>query len=735
MKKHSCRLFDAGLYVESLRQLRLMGLTCLLLCVVFAALVPILSGTHFSCTPAYAHAVVLYAFDFIAPVAMAFLSFGYLMRRSASDFYHSLPITREAAFFSRTLAILTYAAGTILLSLLVSFALFDLTGAVNWVQLPCLLSYHLLIFLPVLACALIGLSLTGTRLAALVVTGVVLFLPRMILVVIAGMAVRAGHILYPEEMGLLLNVNYNLPVALISALFTQGTVYETNPVGYLFYLPAQLYTLGLSVIYLIVGCALHHVRRSELAHTPAPNRALQHATRCLISLPLFLLLGACFAAEGLTADRDILAVLAVCAVLVYFLYELISTRRLRNLLPALALLPVVAALGLGIPWIGTFIGRQELKRCPAQEDIVSVSFDPSSAFEIEGDYTTWRLSQVDYDDPEMIGLVHTALERTIDYYTDADTTYTSGFRTVPIRFHLKNGGALTRQVRLTPDQQNRVEALRLENPAFLDAVEVLPAAEQLTGLTMTGSGSLSDRAGMQALWDSFCREYAALPLKEKLAINTDYNWSTTVDTGELAEAEPYEQSTLFNARLGQAIYEPSCVLNVYCVEGVRSFYGCFRLTAQMPDTLLQSMRQINSTDAPGLLKEGIGTLRQDLAGEASEGELYLYGSLQLYDPSGAHSGSVDLSHGILSETAEADYKYEDHYYVDRACLDAYDELLEILLRGDADIEDLDSPIVYVDSLGFENFDQGEGYHLGSAFLRLTEEDFARLLELAQTPLE
>ena len=73
--------------------------------------------------------------------------------------------------------------------------------------------------------------------------------------------------------------------------------------------------------------------------------------------------------------------------------------------------------------------------------------------------------------------------------------------------------------------------------------------------------------------------------------------------------------------------------------------------------------------------------------------------------------------------------------MDRACLDAYDELLEILLRGDADIEDLDSPIVYVDSLGFENFDQGEGYHLGSAFLRLTEEDFARLLELAQTPLE
>ena len=123
MKKRFCKLFDAGLYVESLRQLRLMGLTYLLLCLVFTVLVPILSSERLTCTPAFAHAAALYAFDYIAPVTMAFLSFGYLMRRNASDFYHSLPITREAAFFSRTLAILTYAAGTILLSLMVSLSL------------------------------------------------------------------------------------------------------------------------------------------------------------------------------------------------------------------------------------------------------------------------------------------------------------------------------------------------------------------------------------------------------------------------------------------------------------------------------------------------------------------------------------------------------------------------------------------------------------------------------------
>ena len=738
MKKHTCRLFDAGLYIESLRQLRLMGLTYLLLCLVFTALVPILSGERLACTPAFAHAAALYVFDYIAPVTMAFLSFGYLMRRNASDFYHSLPITREAAYFSRTLAILTYAAGTILLSLLVSFALFDITGAVNWLQLPGLLSYHLLIFLLVLACALIGLSLTGTWLAALVVTGIVLFLPRMILVVIAGMAASSGHILYPDEMGLLLNVNYNLPVSLISALFTGGSVYETDPLGYIFYLPAQLYTLGLSAIYLVVGCVLHHGRRSELARTAAPNRVMQHVTRCLISLPLFLLLGACVAAYDWNADSDVLTVLVVCAVLVYFLYELISTRRLRNLLPALAVLPIVVVLGLGIPWIGTFIGQQELKRCTAQQDIVSVSFDPVSAFESEGDYTTWRLGQVDYDDPELIGLLHGALERTVDHYTTnstTDTDYLSGFRTVSIRFHLKNGGTLTRQVRLTPDQQMRVGELRAQDAGFLDAIEALPTAEQLTGLTMTGVDLFDcDSVQMQSLWETFRREYAALPLKEKLVINTYYTWSTAAETVEQAVAEPYEQGSLFFTELGQEGYDPGCFLNYYCVDGVRSFYGCFKVTTQMPDTLLQAMQLVNSADVPERLKEDIGNLRGALSGEDGQGELYLYGSLQLYDPSGAYSGAVDLSHGIRGEYTYADGKYEDGYYVPQEFLDCYDELLAILLRGNADIEDLNSPIVYVDSLGFENFDKSSGYHLGSAFLRLSEADFARLLEIVQTPV-
>lgn len=737
MKNRSCKLFSLGLYLESLRQLRLMGLTYLLLCLVFSALQPILSGTSWYGTRAFAHAAVLFGYDFIAPVTLAFLSFGYLSRRNASDFYHSLPVTREAAFFARTLAMLTYGAATIALSLLLSFLLYDLAGAVNWLQLPGLISYHLLCFLLVLACTLIGLSLTGTRFAALVVTGVVLFLPRMILVVVAMMAARAGIILSPDSMGLLLNVNFNLPVSLIAALFTGGT-YQLDPSGYLFYLPSHLYTLALSLVYLVAGCALHHFRRSELAGTAAPNRVLQHVTRCLISLPLFLIIGAAIRCD---ADGDTLTMLTVCALLVYFLYELITTRKVRNLLPALAVLPIVAALGLGIPWVGSFIGQRELNRCPDMQDIESVSFDPYLAFEDDGDYTLCRLSRLRHDDPELIELAHEVLERTVAYYTRSDSASTPVSARMQVCFRLKGGRTLTRSLRLTPEQLSRLNRLRAQDPAFLEVIETLPESRQVAGLSLMNhwftEGPLPQ---MQDLWDTFREEYAALPVEQRLTFHSTLGAQDLATPTQAAPIAESRSQAAFDAALGQETFSTGYSLHASFTEGVHSYSGDYELTSLTPRALLKAMRITNAvdtspdTDASDAMAEGLAELRDFLAQEREQGgELYLYGSLCLYDPSGADNGSVELHRGILGAGADPDTR--DDYYVPRSFLSTYDALLSILQRGSTDIQDLNSPIVYVGNLGFDNYEQGRGYSVGCAFLRLTEEDFSQLLDLVRSTEE
>ena len=96
-------LFSPSAYLESLRQTRLTGLIYLVCCLLFSflpALISSVSGSSF--TPNLVdYAGVLFAYIYLAPLTLVFSSFGFLTRRSASDFYHSLPIRRSTLYVSR----------------------------------------------------------------------------------------------------------------------------------------------------------------------------------------------------------------------------------------------------------------------------------------------------------------------------------------------------------------------------------------------------------------------------------------------------------------------------------------------------------------------------------------------------------------------------------------------------------------------------------------------------------
>ena len=184
--KRNNRLFHTGLYIETLRQVRMMGLVYLILCLIFAILPPLLSG-YGAPYPIQAqeHAVVLYFFSFIAPVTLGYNAFGYLTRRNASDFYHSLPVTREAAYFSRAAAVMTYLLGTIAATVVASFMACRFAGnTVNWLQVLPLISYHFAASVLVLSCTLVGLAAAGTYFSSFVVAGLALFLPQMVMYIL-----------------------------------------------------------------------------------------------------------------------------------------------------------------------------------------------------------------------------------------------------------------------------------------------------------------------------------------------------------------------------------------------------------------------------------------------------------------------------------------------------------------------------------------------------------------------
>ena len=111
MKK---RFFDVGLYLDGLRQLKIVGVMLFVILELEAILIPlgqyiaILQRLEYSPSAVYnmgvvnflqMHPLLVLTFTVFAPVMMLYL-FSFLNKRNSSDFYHSLPNPRLSLFFS-----------------------------------------------------------------------------------------------------------------------------------------------------------------------------------------------------------------------------------------------------------------------------------------------------------------------------------------------------------------------------------------------------------------------------------------------------------------------------------------------------------------------------------------------------------------------------------------------------------------------------------------------------------
>lgn len=768
MKKNDNRLFHPGLYAESLRQTRMMGLVYLLLSLIFAILPPLL-GSYNTFYPIQAgeQAFVLYFYDFIAPLTMGYTVFGYLTKRNASDFYHSLPVTREAAYFSRAAAVMTYLLGTIAATVAASFMACRFAGStVNWLQVLPLISYHFAASVLVLSCTLVGLAAAGTYFSSFVVAGLALFLPQMVMYILYTTIDAVAETVRPEALSFLLDIPLNIPAGLIASLFVGGFGLVSDATSYIFYAPAHVYTLALAAITGLAGCIIHNRRRSETARTAAPNRFLQHLYRCLIALPLFLIIGTMIASgERWGNDSESYIILSVVGLLVYFLYELITTRKWRNLWSAAKVLPIVLIAALALPWLGFGIGHAANNDLPAREQVESVTTDIRYRHTGSTNYELIGLSEYEYTDEKMLDLLHEALEMTVEYHEkhgsyigavatttpieklyEQDVYSSAGFRTMDVQFNLKNGKDMVRQIRLTPDQYNKYIALRMQDEGFRKIIGTLPEAKQVTGLRLAGH-TVNDAPtdvteitrGM--IWEVFCEEYAALTVEEQMMLS---------GIGETAEytAAAYDEpvaventSAVYQNEFGFEYYDTGNNLQVVGYDGLRAFNNNYKVTSLTPRTLLMMMKYINDIAAE-YDANAFDWFKNALREDAQNGSMSFYMNLRVYDPKGEHMGAVELSRTILTEEelndperAEElvhDKKYNPvPNYMGVEYLDAMYEVLGILSRGSEEIADLNNPIVLVNHLGWDSYKNYTGYNTSARFVQLSEGDFAELMEVVE----
>ena len=362
-RKVSTSFFNFRLFLEALKRLRVIGLGSAILALTASALVPAVTWieqgsytradiyemeTQFLCIPAG----IMVA---LAPLFFSVL-FSFLQKRKESDFFHAIPYTRTCVYVSFVTAALTFvwaiqlACGVTagILWSMIPRVTADIGGMIAYVGVSMLAAAMLSAFM------MLSLSVSGTSgscfLLFLLFTGFV----RVVCAIFLGCM----------DSFYLIDTNGMWDNSFLSPLWLQ----PINVFGYLMGSTAYsdllfssaniLYSLCVTLGLFAFAGLLYNRRKSEMAGNPAPGVKTQALFRIMFTSLAVLLIPLLTITDGV--DAALMLVVIVGVLLIYFLYELITTKRPKNLLKIFPGLGIVAGvwpsslcLRATIPWSPT----------------------------------------------------------------------------------------------------------------------------------------------------------------------------------------------------------------------------------------------------------------------------------------------------------------------------------------------------------------------------------------------
>ncbi len=520
-------MFSVKMYLQGLKKIRGAGIATAITVIVTNALIPIIALIE-ELTRTYEADYYSYGSDFIstrtvsevefwqlAPCALlimlfapmaTFAMFSYLNERSKSDFYHSLPQRRECVAISFVSAVLTWTVGTVAVSTVLNFILWNIVpyqSASFTTLLVCLLVYVTLTLLFV-GGMFLAMSITGTTVANFLIFVLLMLFLRIIGAMFIWGVDEMSNVFIAEYSPLRwLSFDYFLPYGLLMDLFGgEGNAYAN--------IPLIIYTLAVSLAAIVLAVVCYCRRRSESAGRSAPSKKLQHVYRFAVTFPFVVILAQMIIEDGLDGYHLVLFALAL---LVYLLFELITTKKAKSMLKALPLFAVPLALGVAY-MAGVWGTAQAIDGVmPSSDEISGVSILEDrygSSYEelIIGDVTT--------DSPQAAAIISDALEKTVKGNFRYDGI---SYRYIDVKIEIKGGRTVYRRVRM-PDTDYYKLIEIMESSEKNDGKYLrLPSDDDITNIYVSGAGIFTSDA--KELWNSFKEEYALLDDAQKKIIK-DY---------------------------------------------------------------------------------------------------------------------------------------------------------------------------------------------------------------------
>lgn len=479
------RIFDRNLYIEALRQLRTIGVVSGVIFILQSALIPLFifvnGHDRFQMEPSEMNFVavsfLLTAVAILMPI-MANILFSFINQRNASDFYHALPVRRETMYITYLVAIFSWCLVLFSIPAILEYLLFL---PMSFVKLDLSLVGYMfadtmVIGLLLTSVLLIAKCITGTRFGTLAVVCMILLLPRLYLIYIR-MMVEYIHpfVILDGGHNIFWDYSWNLLLGISESAKEPRSI---------------IYTLVLSVIYFIIAGILFVKRKSEKAESVSISSRLQLVLRVLPALtfsmlPMYYILEQLYTYESNGFEDDaaaILFILYIVAIVIYFLYELLTTRKLRSAIKAAPGLLWLAAANIVMLLFIKCYGDYQAQICPAAEEISSVRFigtDNSTyyhygyLFEEISDYFNAQMEDIEFKNDVINEIIAEGLQRT----QELNSPYRYGAKTLIVEIQY-NGKKIYRKIVL--DSISVLVDQVINDESFFRFADVFPAYDSKT---------------------------------------------------------------------------------------------------------------------------------------------------------------------------------------------------------------------------------------------------------------
>ena len=556
-------IFSSKLYLQGLRKVRTAGIAMAIVIIVMNAWIPIqcISAGRIS-SSGYATEVGAgmfapfgFALILFAPL-LVYNMFSYLNERKSSDFFHSLPQKRICVYISFMSAVFTWIVSVLCVTSIVNTVLWAMAdGYVLSLKAVVLTLVGFLILALVTAGFMaLAMTLTGTAVANFLV-----FILFFLFIRACGMFFLYGFSNVTPMFNLrhswlkIFDVQFFLPVGLIEQVFDGNGA--TGSVWFFLYWTA----VGIALIALSAWTYCR--RRSESATKSAPNRIMQNIYRVGVTFP-FLMMGVFL----FISDKDFYLCLlcGFVAFLVWVIFELLTTRKIKNVVRSVPMLLIPAILAGGYA-ASVYLTRNIFyASTPEREKIESVKLvSPWNSFGFDN-YDTgikgWDsviLQTTEITDPEILDKVyeaigHTkeALDMTWDERREAGYIYSES-----VTLTLTSGRRVSYNLR----SSHNLFAEFMESPQIRELLLTM-CGDDVDSLRTNPDNDISASA-LEQIWSTFKAEFGALTDAQKSA----YLRLNSTGISNAAHI------TAYGTREGYSFYQDYAILSEYTPEAYKLY--------------------------------------------------------------------------------------------------------------------------------------------------------------------